>query len=399
MGRVFDVELRLHSFFVMLLFLALVWTSMLGLSPGRGLMLWLLLLLAVAVRELARALVSIWYGLEPRRLLLLPTGGVTSYATPEATERATAWPTRRAMAIAGPVASFLAGLTAAALVLAVAPRADLTTQSWVSPAHLVRALVWMNLLLAAVNLLPAWPLDMGRLLHGEAGPGSRLARPVAGTDARLANGRGAAPAGGLAGRLQGMRAVAGMGLAIAAGLMVAGVMTKNMWLIMASVAILLGARLERRGVMLEATADRVQVREVMLEEYSTLSASATLEDAVEHARHTLQDVFPVVRGGVMVGAVARQSVLTALEANGNGYVQGIMTREFQTASPEDSLVATLGRITGAVGLSSQLVVVMEPGGVSDKVLGIITPQNLQRSMGLLARRTTLGGSSGRAETD
>ena len=64
-------------------------------------------------------------------------------------------------------------------------------------------------------------------------------------------------------------------------------------------------------------------------------------------------------------------------ANGNGYVQGIMTRSFQTAQPEDSLVRTLGRISGGQG--AQLVPVMQ----GERIVGIVTPQNLSQSMGLL----------------
>jgi predicted transcriptional regulator len=155
---------------------------------------------------------------------------------------------------------------------------------------------------------------------------------------------------------------------------------------MAGIAILLGAQAERQGLLLQSEGDIVKVSDVMLTEYSILSASATLEDAVEQARHTLQDVFPVVRAGNMVGAVARQNILEALESTGNGYVQGIMTRSFQTAAPGDSLIATLNRVTGAVGVSSQLVPVVE----GERIVGIITPQNLQRSMGLLTRRVGRG---------
>jgi Zn-dependent protease/predicted transcriptional regulator len=388
-GKIFGVEIRLHMFFGLLLLLALVWTSTLGRLALRGFVLWGLLLLAVAVREIARALVAAWYGLEPRRLLLLPTGGLATYANAAATERAGAKRVQGALTVAGPLANLVFGLTAAALVLTIAPSVDLTSQSWVSPAHLVRALVWVNVLLAAVNLLPAWPLDMGRLIAGEM--------PAAVT----AQGGGVSAAGKnpRPSRMPVFQGMAGMGLLIAGALVLLGVLSDNMWLIMAGVAITLGAQVERRGLKLEQTADLVQVREVMLEEYSILSASATLEDAVERARHTLQDVFPVVRGGVMVGAVARQTVLAALEGSGNGYVQGIMTREFQTAAPEDSLVTTLGRVTSAVGLSSQLVVVLEAGGESDRVLGVITPQNLQRSMGLLARRNPAVAAGSREDRD
>jgi CBS domain-containing protein len=125
-----------------------------------------------------------------------------------------------------------------------------------------------------------------------------------------------------------------------------------------------------------------------------LPASATLEDAMMHARHSLQDIFPVVRAGNMVGAVGRQNILDALAATGNGYVQGIMTRSFQTASVEDSLMETLNRaVVQEAGSSLQIVTVVE--GTS--IVGILTPQHLQRSLGLIPRR--LAGAAGRTAED
>jgi len=85
----------------------------------------------------------------------------------------------------------------------------------------------------------------------------------------------------------------------------------------------------------------------------------------------------VVRGGTLVGAVSRQNIVEALAAEGNSYVQGVMTKTFQTALPGDSLVKTLRRILGDQG--AQLVPVMD----GERIVGIVTPQNLSQSMGLL----------------
>ena len=369
-GKVFGVEVRLHSFFLFLLFLSVVWATSLGGNPMRGFALWALVLLAVVVREIARAMAAAWFGIELRSVLLLPTGGILAYGSTEAMKRMGEPRVQRAMATVGPVTSALFGLTLAGLVLALAPGVSLFEVRWVTPDHLLRAAVWVNLLLAALNLLPAWPLDAGRVVQGQ------MMR---------------------AGGSNAVRTSARVGPAIALGLVVFGVLGGNWWAIMAGLAMLVGAQVERQGVQIEAGADTVRAKDVMLSEYSILSASATLEDAVVQARHTLQDVFPVVRAGNMVGAVGRLDVLQALEATGNGYVQGIMTRTFQTAAPEDSLVEVLGRVTGAPGTSSQLVPVV----VEERIVGIITPQNLQRSMGLLLRKSVPGerANGGRDEQE
>jgi CBS domain-containing protein/Zn-dependent protease len=380
-GRVFGVEVRLHSFFLMLLFLSMGWAAILDRPMLRGTALWLLLLLALAVREVARALAAAGWGIDVKSVLLLPTGGLQTYGSPEAVARAAEPKVQKWMALVGPLANAVFALTVAGLVMSVAPQVNLWQVRWLTPEHLLRSMVWVNLLLAAVNLLPAWPLDAGRVVRGEI--------------VRGAGSRSSAGVGHAAGVLGGLRTFTRIGPAIATALIVFGMVTANWWLIMCGIGILLGAQIERQGLLLQTDSDVVKVGDVMLTEYSILSASATLEDAVEQARHTLQDVFPVVRGGNMVGAAARQNILEALESTGNGYVQGIMTRTFQTAAPGDSLIATLNKVTGAAGGSSQLVPVLD----GDRIVGIITPQNLQRAMGLITRRAVRGRTQDGDESD
>ena len=360
--KIFGVEVRLHSFFLFLLVLSMSWAAYLEQTLVRGAGLWLLLLLAVAVRELARSVAAAWYGIDLQSILLLPTGGLPTYASTEALERSTEAKVQKRMALVGPVANLVFGLALAGLILTIAPEIRVWEMRWVTPLHLLRTAVWVNLLLAALNLLPAWPLDGGRVVRAE------LLRTPAGS------------AGG-------MQNLARLNPMIALSLMAVGLVTANWWLIMAGIGILLGAQIERQGLLGEMNPGGAQVRDVMLTDYSVLSASATLEDAVAQARHSLQEVFPVVRGSNMVGAVSRQTILETLEGTGNGYVQGVMTRSFQTAAPADPLIATLSRVTGQSGAASQVVPVVE----GERMVGILTPQNLQRSMALWTRRRRVAG--------
>jgi Zn-dependent protease/CBS domain-containing protein len=364
-GRFFGVEVRIHAFFLLLLALAIALGSLAGVNNGRGLVLWLLLLFAVAVRELARALAAAWNGLELRSILLLPTGGLMSYATLEATERSAEPGVQRRMAFVGPLASIGFGLLVAGIVLASAPGVKLVDLPLVTPNHLLRAMVWLNLLLGAINLLPALPLDGGRVFANRPTSGA-----PEGKDRRIPTRSrlGAGLALGFGG---------GMGQWIAIALIVAGLLLTNLWLVIMGAFVLIGAHMENTGLLAQTEVDTVRMRDVMLTQFSTLSASDTLEDALQRAVHTLQDVFPVVRGGNLVGAVSRQNILEALATSGNSYVQGVMTRNFQTALPDDSLVKTLRRIMGEEG--AQLVPVME----GERIVGIVTPQNLSQSMGLL----------------
>ncbi|GAC1416305.1 MAG: site-2 protease family protein [Acidobacteriaceae bacterium] len=372
LGRVFGVEVRIHAFFLLLLFAFMALGSIAGYGISRVFALWLMLLLAVVVREIARAFAATWFGLELRGLLLLPTGGLMTFATIDATERAAKPGMQLRMAAVGPAASAFFGLLVAGVVLTVAPGVELLARPWISPGHLVRALVWLNLLLGAVNLLPAFPLDGGRLFGQGAVPAEDDETP-SGVGGALGLGRGFARGFGGGG----LRS--GIGQIVAVVLVIAGVMWGNTWLIILGPLILLGAHIENQGLLIQSDVDAVRMRDVMLTQFSTLSASDTLEDALQRSIHTLQDVFPVVRGGNLVGAVSRQGIVEALTTQGNSYVQGVMTRSFQTAQPDDSLVKTLRRIMGDQG--AQLVPVIE----GERIVGIITPQNLSVSMGLLSQ--------------
>jgi CBS domain-containing protein len=379
LGKIFGVGLRLHSFFVFLLAAAMLWSYSLDRPILRGVALWGLVLLAVAVRETARALVAAWFGLEVKSILLLPTGGIFTYASAQSNTKAAEPGIQRILALTGPVANLLFGLIVAGLIVTVAPEVPLFQMRWVTPEHLLRTMVWANFLLAAINLLPAWPLDGGRLLRGEMQRSKgrvESAEPAPAT--ALANNRPTA----LKARDSAFQMLTGIGPAIAIGLLILGMVSVNWWLIVAGMAVLFGAQVERQGLAVEAGAESIPVRDVMLTDYTFLSASATLEDAVRRARHTLQDVFPVVRGGNVVGAVARQTVIEALATTGNGYVQGVMARTFHAASPDEPLMSALERVTGESGASSQLIPVV----LGDRVVGIVTPHNLGRAVGFLTRQ-------------
>ncbi len=377
-GRVFGVEVRLHSFFVFLLAPAAVWAVVMGRPPIRGVVLWGLLVVAVTVREVARAIAAAALSLNVKSVLLLPTGGLLTYEGVESESRAGQPGVQRAMALVGPVANLLFGLMVAAFIATISPGVPLLAMPWVSPAHLLRTFVWVNLLLGVLNFLPAWPLDGGRVVRSEV---------VRGVTAGSPQGRI------LPGRLQ---VLVRMSRWIALSLIVYGMLAPNLWIMMAGLGILLGAQVERQGLLPERETDSTRVGDVMLTEYSILPASATLEDAMMAARHSLQDVFPVVRAGNMVGAVGRQSILEALATSGNGYVQGIMVRSFQTAEVNDSLMETLNKAVGqSVGASLQIVPVVD----GDAVVGILTPQHLQRSLGLIPRRLVRAGRTAEDEMD
>jgi len=205
-------------------------------------------------------------------------------------------------------------------------------------------------------------LDFGRLLRGS-----------------FAREHGLAPAG---------RAATGLGQVIALAAMLGGMLLHNPWLVLAGFFIMIGAQIEDQGVFFQSVVDTVRMREVMLTDFATLSASDTLADALSRCVHSLQDDFPVVRGPQLVGIVSRQRIVDALRNEGNGYIQAVMSRAFQVAKPEDTLGTMIRRLTVGQGLA--LIPVTESG----RVVGIVSVQNLMSSMSLLSEQRRIERETG-----
>ena len=344
--------MRIHAFFPLLALVCLALSVADGL--GRGFGLFLVLVAAVLVRETARLLLAAWLGLRLRAVLLLPIGGLFAYADPESQENAGRGSAQFLLAFSGPLANVATGLVLAATFVGAGGDIHLFDQPLITSAHLLRSMVWMQAGLALLHLMPAYPLDCGRLLRGS-----------------FARRHGFAPTG---------RAASGIGQVLALMAMVGGMLLHNYWLIIAGFFIMIGAQIEDQGVFFQSVVDTVRMREVMLTDFATLSPSDTLADALGRCVHSLQEDFPVVRGPQLVGIVSRQRIVDALRNDGNGYVQSVMSRAFQVARPEDTLGTTIRRLTAGHGLA--LIPVAESG----RVVGIVSVQNLMSSMSLLAEQ-------------
>jgi Zn-dependent protease/CBS domain-containing protein len=355
LGRWMGVEMRVHVFFPLLAVVCLALSTSYGIAAGLGL--FLTLVAAVAVRETVRLMVVAWLGLRLRAILLLPIGGMFAYADPESQEGSSQGSGQFSLALAGPVANLATALILAATFMGASDDIHLFAQPLISAASMVRSMVWMQAGLGLLHLLPAYPLDGGRLLRGS-----------------FARKHGFTPAG---------RMAAGLGQILALIAMVAGMLLHSPWLIIAGFFIMIGAQIEDQGVFFQSVVDTVHMREVMLTDFATISASDTLAGALTRCVHSLQEDFPVVRGPQLVGIISRQRIVDALRTDGNGYVQAAMSKAFQIARPEDTLGTTIRRIQTGRGLS--LIPITESG----RVVGIVSVQNLMSAMSLLAEQRRL----------
>ncbi|MGD0571351.1 MAG: site-2 protease family protein [Candidatus Sulfotelmatobacter sp.] len=359
-GRLFGVEVRIHLTFLILP-LFVFWTEYTvhpSANGPRDLALVGIVLACVAAHEIGHMLVARRFGLVPKAVILLPLGGVTIFDESRAEQpesKTAAWSREVRIALTGPLVNLAFALAAAGVILATGFGAHLWEMPLLQSGNLPRSLVGANLYIAGLNLLPAYPLDGGRILRAYF---ARTIDPAAAT-----------------------RRAVSISHALAMVLMVAGLFS-NTWLTMVGVIIFSAAQLEERAVIFQSVLDNVRLEEVMLTDFATLSPADTLEDALDKAVHSLQDDFPVIRGSDMVGVISRQRILEALRLEGNGYVQAVMNKLFEVSARQESLASAFRKLT-ARNLS--IIPVVE----DQRLVGIITLQNLMHSMALLAESRKL----------
>jgi Zn-dependent protease/CBS domain-containing protein len=354
-GRIFGVEIRIHLSFLLLL--VFVWAmeqhARNSISSWRGVALLAIVFGSVVLHELGHALVGKHSGVPPKGIVLLPIGGVTIFdeAQPEIPAN---WKRDARIAAAGPIVNFLiAGMAAVVLRVAI-PYDHLWADPYVTSLNLPHCLVWANLWLGIFNLLPAYPMDGGRVLRALF---SRTMDPVGATRRAVSIGRG-----------------------FAIAFMLVGLW--NQWFAIVGLFLFIAAQIEDRSAVFRSVLETVRLEDIMLTDFATLSPADTLEDALDKAVHSLQDDFPVIRGGDMVGVVSRQKILQTLRREGNGYVQAVMNRLFDVAQKTESLSSAFRKLS-ARNLS--IIPIVE----NQQLVGIVTLQNLMHSMALLAETRKL----------
>jgi Zn-dependent protease/CBS domain-containing protein len=353
-GRLLGVDIRIHfTFLALLVFVWLTQSATMGAAgAGRGMALVGIVFGCVVLHEMGHALVAQHSGVAVRSIILLPIGGVTLMEDLGAQNSNPARDVR--IALAGPLVNLLLAMLSGAFILAFLPEANLWSRPFVDPGNLPRTLFWSNVFLGAFNLLPAYPMDGGRVLRAYLSERMEYVRAT-----RIA-------------------VTVGQGFAML--LIFAGVW--NQWLMLIGFFLFVGAQLEDRSVVFQSVLESVRMEDVMLTGFSTLSPADTLEDALHKAVHTLQDDFPVVRGMDMVGVISKQRIVEALRRGGNGYVQAAMVRAFDIAQRSDSLASAFRKL-GVRGLN------MIPVVDQQRLVGIVTMQNLMHSMALLAETRRL----------
>jgi Zn-dependent protease/predicted transcriptional regulator len=305
--KLFGIPLRIHLAFLLLL----VFVAMAGAQAGEaagalnGVLTVVLVFGCVAIHELAHSLVAMRYGVNVRAIVLLPIGGVSQMdEIPEDAGQEVR------VSLVGPLTSLVLALLF--YLFAVAANQEISLrQLSIYRGTLLPKLFVINLMLGLFNILPAFPMDGGRVLRGIL-------------SARMDH-------------TKATKIAVDIGQAMAILMFFFGIFF-NWWLALIAVFIYLGAESEEHRTILRAALRHVPVSRAMLTNVEAVSSSDSLSTVVKKTCHSLQTDFPVIDGGLVVGVLPKEAIFAAIdEKPPETLVSEIMTKEFPSATREDTL--------------------------------------------------------------
>ncbi|ANM30228.1 hypothetical protein ABI59_12525 [Acidobacteria bacterium Mor1] len=355
LATISGIGVYVHVTFVLLL----AWIAFVNLAGGGtigGTVLSLGFVLAifacVLFHEFGHALMARRFGVATRDITLLPIGGLARLERMPDKPRQELW-----VALAGPAVNlFLAA--AFALLLLLTGEAPLSGS--LVEGSLMQRLVIANLAIFAFNLIPAFPMDGGRILRALLASGGSYVRAT--------------------------RVAAGVGKGMALLLGIAGLVLVNPVLVFIALFVWIGAAQETGAAQVREAMAGIPVGRVMQTEFETLAPGDTLRHALERSLRGSQQDYPVVDDGEVVGILLQKDLLAAVagEDTDDTPVSQVMRRDFGTVDPCEMLAPVLSRIQR---VRHRSLPVVTRNGI---LVGVLNMQNvgefLMREGGMERRR-------------
>ena len=332
------MPVRLHFTFILLL-IFLLFIGVGGHQSGAMTALYILALFAsILLHELGHTLVAKHFGIRTVEIVMYPIGGVSQpERQPDAREELP-------IALAGPLVNLLIAAGLAAWIASQSGFVALEKLVEPTDANLGERIALGNLLLFVFNLLPAYPMDGGRILRSLLALRMPIERAT-----RIAAG-------------------AGQTLAIVMGL--GGLLWGNFLLMFVALFVYLGAFQESALARGRQFTAGFPVRAAMITDLRTLQHGDTIRDAGNLLLASSQHDFPVMHGGSVVGLLTRAALVRAMLNQGaESYVAGAMDRDFIRLSPDAPLSEVLPRVAGP----GACALVMDEEG---RLVGMLTSEKL-----------------------
>lgn len=295
---------------------------------------------SVLLHELGHALTALRFGVGIVSITMYPIGGIARLAA-QPTPWQELWIT-----IMGPAVNLVL-----AVILYVVDQANIAKGQW---ADVVRFLIQGNIILLLFNLLPAFPMDGGRLL--------RAFIALRSND-----------------ELKATRIASMVGQTVAVMMAVFGLLSGQILLLFIAFLVFIGAQQERVAVESKTLATGVPVSAAMVRDFRTLAHGSTIGEAGQLLLDTTQQEFPVLHGDKVVGLLLRPQLIEAMRKSGpEGFVSEAMSREFVTIPPDMDLAEALPSMQQA----KSCALVMDGGHLR----GLLTLENLGEFFALRSAR-------------
>jgi Zn-dependent protease/CBS domain-containing protein len=340
-ARIAGIQLRIHVTFLLLI-------GWIALGSASAVVFVLLLFLCVVLHEFGHALAAKGYGINTPDITLLPIGGVARL------ERIPEEPKQElVIAAAGPAVTAIIALS---LFVVIASRGGTEFGASVQSGDLLVNLFKINVWLLLFNLIPAFPMDGGRVLRALLATRLSYARATQ------------------------VAATVGQAFAFFFGIIglfgIPGIFNPNPFLIFIAFFVYIGASQEAALAQMRDVSRRFPVSSAMVREFRSLPESATLEEAVDALLATSQHDFPVLdEAGNVAGILTRHDLIAALRKNDPTIRVGdVMRRDIPT-------VTTGTRFEEAFRIMQECNCPAVPVLDSMKrLVGLLTPENVSELM-------------------
>jgi len=340
MGSVAGIAVYVHATFIILI----AWVAVAHWVEGRDLLaaaaavLFILALFAcVVLHELGHALTARRYGIRTRDITLLPIGGVARLERMPEEPLQELW-----VAAAGPAVNVVIAAVLF-LWLTVTGGVEPVSRITMTQGPFLERLMVLNIALVVFNLLPAFPMDGGRIVR------ALLATRLEYTRATQ------------------IAAALGQGMAFLFGFI--GFFT-NPFLLFIALFVWIGAAQEASLVQVRAALSGIPVRRAMITDFRTLAPEDSLRRAAEVLLAGTQQDFPVVEADRVVGLLLRSDLLAALAGQRHeASVTDVMRREFAAVDSHEMLDVAFARL-------QQGDVRTAPVTHGGRLVGLVTMENI-----------------------
>lgn len=301
------------------------------------------LFVGVALHELGHSLTAQRYGFPIDSITLWLLGGIAALS-----EMPENWRQEFVIAIMGPIVSILVGVVSYALFL-------MTPVGWDGARFVLSYLAILNVALAAFNMLPAFPMDGGRVLRALLARSQPYARATK------------------------QAATVGKGFAFLLGLF--GLLALNIILIAVAFFVYIAASSEAQQVMLKATFEGVTVEDIMTPEpdLHTVGPDTSVDQLLQRMFRERHTGYPVLENGRLVGLVTLSDAREVDTVEREAFrVDDVMTADVETIEPGADAMTAIERMQqGGIG---RLLVLED-----DELVGIISRSDVMTALDIIRK--------------